>query len=542
VMMNSAGSRMNSEGTQPTHRASDQSSPRIARREMSRRREDGLPRIVTLGLVAAFVLLLIVLAVGLPLSAYAYFQLSGLAVPGVHVGQLDMGGMNWQDVNDGLSVVYGQEQEILVTDGERGWRAKASDFGVGWDIDAATQEALNVGHGKDFVTEFSEMFQSALHGWEIEPALAFDRDAARLQLILMENTVNIPATDAELQIADGEVLVTESVQGSALDVDATLALLSEDPQALLLGGELRLILKAQAPEIADVSQAASEAERLLSSAPVVQAYDPLSDEHYRWEIGREDIASWLIVEQDEDGPRVSLDEARLASYAEGIDASLAADQFLELEGIIDTLMSGLNGEQAEGEEPLRIYHPTTRYVVGQDETLLEIGWKLHFPYWMIMDANPYLYSSSLEAGDELIIPSRDDLLPLPVIASKRIVISISDQRLRTYEDGALLKEYIVSTGIDRSPTQPGIFQVQTHELNAYASVWDLYMPHFLGIYEAWPDFMNGIHGLPMLSSGRRLWADVLGRPASYGCIILTLEAAEDLYAWAEDGVVVEIFE
>jgi lipoprotein-anchoring transpeptidase ErfK/SrfK len=66
------------------------------------------------------------------------------------------------------------------------------------------------------------------------------------------------------------------------------------------------------------------------------------------------------------------------------------------------------------------------------------------------------------------------------------------------------------------------------------------MPHFMGIYEGWPGFMNGIHGLPMLSSGVRLWGSVLGRPASYGCVILSLNEAEDLYNWAEAGVIVEI--
>ena len=66
------------------------------------------------------------------------------------------------------------------------------------------------------------------------------------------------------------------------------------------------------------------------------------------------------------------------------------------------------------------------------------------------------------------------------------------------------------------------------------------MPNFLGIYEAWPGFMNGIHGLPMLSNGRRLWGSILGHPASFGCIILTLDAAKWLYDWAENGVVVEI--
>lgn len=104
----------------------------------------------------------------------------------------------------------------------------------------------------------------------------------------------------------------------------------------------------------------------------------------------------------------------------------------------------------------------------------------------------------------------------------------------------MIGQHVISTGIDRSPTQPGIFQVQTHDPNAYASVWDLYMPNFLGIYEAWPGFMNGIHGLPTLSNGQRLWANVLGRPASYGCIILDLETSEWLYHWAENGVVVEI--
>jgi lipoprotein-anchoring transpeptidase ErfK/SrfK len=159
---------------------------------------------------------------------------------------------------------------------------------------------------------------------------------------------------------------------------------------------------------------------------------------------------------------------------------------------------------------------------------------------MIVNANPGINPDSLIAGQVIEIPSRDDLLPYPVVPDKRIVISISEQRLWAYGKGELLSKHVISTGIDRSPTQPGVFQVQTHEENAYASVWDLHMPHFLGIYEAWPGFMNGIHGLPTLSGGRRLWGNVLGRPASYGCIIMQLDAAEWLYHWAEDGVIVEI--
>ena len=162
------------------------------------------------------------------------------------------------------------------------------------------------------------------------------------------------------------------------------------------------------------------------------------------------------------------------------------------------------------------------------------------PYWMILQANPGLDPENLISGTEITIPSKNELLPLPVIPNKRIHISIKKQQLKVYEDGELLSKHLISTGIDRSPTQPGIFQVQSHQKNAYASVWDLNMPNFVGIYESWPGFMNGIHGLPTLSNGTRLWANILGKPASYGCIILDLDDARWLYNWAEDGVIVEI--
>jgi hypothetical protein len=68
------------------------------------------------------------------------------------------------------------------------------------------------------------------------------------------------------------------------------------------------------------------------------------------------------------------------------------------------------------------------------------------------------------------------------------------------------------------------------------------MPNFLSIYESWPGFFNGFHGLPTLSNGQLLWREILGKPASYGCIILDLPDGEALYNWADNGVVVEITE
>jgi lipoprotein-anchoring transpeptidase ErfK/SrfK len=180
------------------------------------------------------------------------------------------------------------------------------------------------------------------------------------------------------------------------------------------------------------------------------------------------------------------------------------------------------------------------YQVSPQDTLISISFKVGIPYWKWLESNPQVTARGLVPGESLTIPPRDAMLELPVIQGKRIVISITEQRMWVYENGELIREHLVSTGIPNSPTMPGLFQVKSHYLNAYASNWNLTMPHFLGIYHAVPNFLNGIHGLPLLSNGVRLWANVLGQPASYGCVILDLEAAEALYSWAEDGVVVEI--
>jgi hypothetical protein len=65
------------------------------------------------------------------------------------------------------------------------------------------------------------------------------------------------------------------------------------------------------------------------------------------------------------------------------------------------------------------------------------------------------------------------------------------------------------------------------------------MPYWLGIYWA-GSLENGIHALPILPSGQRLWQGYLGTPVSYGCVILGTIEAQTLYNWAEVGTPVVI--
>ncbi len=122
--------------------------------------------------------------------------------------------------------------------------------------------------------------------------------------------------------------------------------------------------------------------------------------------------------------------------------------------------------------------------------------------------------------------------------SKYILVDISEQHMYVYESDALVYSFVASTGMNNA-TRVGNFAVQSKIPNAYGSTWNIWMPSWLGIY--WSGGLeNGIHALPLLPSGATLWAGFLGRPISYGCVVLGSYEAQVLYDWAEIGTPVEI--
>ncbi len=122
---------------------------------------------------------------------------------------------------------------------------------------------------------------------------------------------------------------------------------------------------------------------------------------------------------------------------------------------------------------------------------------------------------------------------------KRIEVDVSDQHLRGFENGTLAFDWLCSTGIATMPTRYGDFQVLDKIPEAWSSAWGLRMPYWLGIYWAGGS-ENGIHALPILRDGNTLWAGYLGRPVSFGCIVLDTANAAELYEWAEIGTPVTI--
>jgi len=483
------------------------------------------------------ILLMVGLVVAAVLAALGLIYQSDLIMPGVQVSGIALGAKPTAEAIAVLERSW-QDQTIQLGDGATTGSVSAANLGIVLDSAATVRRAHQEGRSLDRV-------EALLQGdWtvDISPIWALDADTAEEYLRESASQFAVPATNAGVRMVNGGVEPTPAIPGRAMDVAASVIFLGQNLDHIVAEGRFQPTTLPVQPEITDVRAALAEANQLLTNSLSLRAYDPISDETINWDVEPAVWGRWLYVGVTrENPPRLlwELDTQEVSAFLVVQAATLIPDRYLDLERAVAAVMEAAAGRTWQAS--FRIYHYPGQHTVRSGDTLASIGREHGMPYPWIQQANPNI-GDTLHVGDVLTVPSPDEFLPLPIIEGKRIVISISQQRLWAYEGGALKWEWLVSTGIDSSPTAPGVFQVQTHEMNAYAASWDLWMPYFMGIYRPVPtaDFMNGFHGFPTRSGSQLLWTSNLGRPITYGCILLAQENAAALYEWAPEGTLVEI--
>ena len=522
---------------------------------------------------AAWAILIFWLAVIL-LAAGAVFGLASIRgsdriLAGVQSGGSELGGMR-QDVAAARMQSNWQSHKIILDAGEQSWTLSPAQVGAVLDGDATAQEAYR--RGREPLTWDNTLIVArrllattrlvpipiTVNPIQVEPVWRFDRGAATETLRRLGGQLEILPQDAGVQIVDGRVTTTPSAAGRALDITAMLATLEQQPWQTTLArppsdAALRFTLPIvqRPPSVTDVSSVVAQVAPLLASPITLQLYDAIRDERTTWTATPADMGQWVAFAisgtqasstAEAAAPAEitwSVDEARVAEFVTARNASFGDERYVASDQATKALTEAFKSRQPEIR--LQVSHGEREHIVTSGETLSSIAFDYGMPYPWILRLNPKT-GDSLFVGDKIKIPSVDGLLPLPVVETKRIKISLKDQKVQVYENGQVKWDWVASTGIPSSPTSPGVFQVQTHEPIAYAGVWNLYMPWFMGIYRPVPDqdFMNGFHGFPSRDRQQLLWTRNLGHPVTYGCILLSTENAKLLYDWAEAGVVVEI--
>ncbi len=456
----------------------------------------------------------------------------GDILPGVHAFGVDLGSKSPAQAEAALSESWAQG--IVVQDGEREWRVDAAALGIWLDTAATADAAYEQGR--------SNPLKAMLGGVTVAPVLNLDLPTTQAMLLELAPQFEMPAINAGVQLVDGHVQATPPQAGRMVDVAATMARVQEDASDVLADGVLELVMISVPPTVVDSGPMVAQAAQLLANPLVITVFDPVSNDRLHWNVAPEEWSRWLVATSDSNSLTelaLTLETIQLTSYLASREAEVGAGRYFKSDEAVNTIQTAIQNNRTDA--VVRVYHRERQHTVRNGETFSSIAYDYGVPYPWIQAANPGV-PDGLSVGQIVVIPSPDDLLPLPVVYGKRIVVSISQQRMWIYENDQLKWEWVISTGIASSPTAPGIFQIQSHEQNAYAANWNLWMPHFMGVYRPVPssDFMNGFHGFPTRGGNQLLWTNSLGTPVTYGCILVADVNVAGLYEWAENGVVVEI--
>ncbi len=501
---------------------------------MAQRTDHSWPR--QHALLWGFVLVLFLIEL-VAIAAAGLWYIGETILPGVQAMGLDLGGLTRREAAAALAAAW-EEKTITVEADPWRWTLPVTQLGYRLDAEKMAQLAYEQGRTPANLVMLARRRMPAVIPplWQLDPTVAVNT------LRPLVAGLEIPAQDAAVHILGGQVVETPAAVGQAVDLAAGIADLEQYADQVLAEGRLRLTVVTLPPQVADLSAAAQQARQLLASAVTIRLYDPVTDQRLTWQVTPEEVGSVLALQLVSASSPVaswSVDETRLRELLRQKAETLAAGQTIRPQEALPLLTQAIMGPRTEVK--LRVYHEAREHIVRPGETLSSIAEDYGLPYPWLQHANPDL-GETLRSGQKLLIPSPDEMIPLPPVENKRIIVSIKDQRLQAFENGKLKWDWVISTGIPSSPTSPGVFQVQSRDPNAYATNWDLWMPWFVGFYRPVPtsDFMNGFHGFPKRGGTQLLWTNSLGRPVTYGCVLTTTENARLLYDWAEDGVIVEV--
>ncbi len=303
--------------------------------------------------------LLLVAAIGvLVLGVMVVFQIthSETVFPGVHVGQVALGGLTREEalseLQPLLSEMGNRSLAVRALGTER--QVKVTDLGASFDVAAAVESAYAVGRKGGWIERLAAQLGALARGYEVEaPGLRLDR--AKLQAFLAQQAQGIdrPVKDAQIVIgADQSVQVTPSVVGRRLDIAAASAALERALSTASAAVDLPVQETLPQRVEKDLQDTAATLAKMLSG-PVA-----LEFEGRLWSLSAKEIAA-LIATDERVGlpaPVVSLKEEPLRQMvdrmATEIDQPKVNARFDWNGGNLKLLRPGQDGRKVNREKAL----------------------------------------------------------------------------------------------------------------------------------------------------------------------------------------------
>ncbi len=461
--------------------------------------------------------------------------LSGRIFPNVWALGVNLGSMTVDEATAALQDAWVNDVVITLTDEGRSWQARPAQMGIVLDARATAENARAAG------------LMGIPFGYGLLPVVRLDELNSQNYFLDLTEQSKIMPYNAGYRWEGDRLVGVPGSDGRFLDIAMTMTTLGENLPSVVDARRFELIMTFMPPDVSDPMPYLEQARAFASRPFAMYGYDPFTDEMVSWSTDRDTITSWL--EAGSRGLTVRRDV--FANFVEATSRSLQQADDLRYIETIDTIEKMQEAiDEGLSEVMLRIRYRSATYTVVSGDSGYRIAEKNGIPFYQLQQVNPGRdWDVGLVVGETMNLPSRDITVPLDPIPNKRIVINLDTQYLVAYENGEIVFNWAISSGMSSAPTSPGIYQILNHDPVASGgsytlcgsmgcAQWQMYW--FMGIYEVIPGLVNGFHGAVLLPNGTYLGGGNVGRPYTYGCIMSENNMAELLYNWAEDGTIVEI--
>ena len=184
----------------------------------------------------------------------------------------------------------------------------------------------------------------------------------------------------------------------------------------------------------------------------------------------------------------------------------------------------------------------TTHIVSYGESLSGIARNYGVSMLAITQANNIYNADTIYVGQELIIPSANISVPdagVSTVAAapspnltigREIIVDLSEQRIYAYENGVLVRNVLVSTGLPATPTVRGEFTAQRKYVAQTMTGPGYYLPDVPYVVYFYAGY--ALHGT--------YWLDSFGQTMSHGCVNLPTPEAEWFYNFADIGTPINV--
>ena len=451
---------------------------------------------IMLGVLIGYVALLVI-AYGIGVFYYSSRFLSGTEINGMNCS-----GKTVEEVESNMESQIASYQLVLKERGDKSEAISASQISMKYISDGKIQELKEQQNPFTWFLAFARQQDYTLSATTSYDENALNAAVDALDCFKEENVVQ--PTDAHLEVQDGQYVIVEETQGTALDSDKV----KEAVKNAIDSGETLLDLDQAGCYIEptvlstdeNLAKQRDEGNKLLTVTVTISFSD-------RQEVINGDVMKdWLTT--DEEG-NVDLDRDKVRAYVQ------------QLQYKYDTFGSSRQFKASSG-QTITVSGGDYGWLIAPNDTTTKI-----------IDAIKSGQSQTIEPEYTYTGYCRDT----NDIGNTYVEISLDQQHMWFYKDGQLIVDTDVVTGCHNKgwDTHTGVYAIMYKERDAtlvgegYNSAVSYWMPFYanVGIHDA--SWRSSFGGSIYLNNG------------SHGCVNTPTENAATIYNNIEKGVPVVVY-